>query len=104
MEIGRIENGIPFRLSARQRLRALSNLDLYVPAAILDPPGTPISELIVLSNENADIGLKEAPSAPSKVSTIIVSMKVGDEVYLGRSAEVAVDGLEPGEIAFEALS
>lgn len=104
MKIGEIENRIPFRLLAGQRLRAVSDFDLYVPAAILNPPGTPISELIVLSNQNAGVGLKEAPDAPGKVSAIIVNMKVGDEVHLGRSAEVAIDGLEPEAIAFEVLS
>lgn len=102
-KIGKIKNRIPFRLIAGQRLRAVSDLNLYIPAAILDPPGTPISELIILSNENTSIGLKEAAGLSGKVSTIIVSMKVGDEVYLGRSAEVAVDGLEPDGVAFEAI-
>lgn len=103
MEIGKVENRVPFPLLAGQRLRAVSDLNLYVPAAILDPPGVPISELIVLSNENSDIGLKEAPGAPGKVSMIVVHMKAGDDVYLGRSTEVAVDGLKPGAAAFEVL-
>lgn len=102
-KIGKIENRIPFRLVAGQRLRAVSNLNLYIPATILDPPGTPISELIILSNKNSDIGLKEATDIPGKISAIIVSMKVGEEVCLRRSAEVAVDGLEPDGVAFEAL-
>jgi hypothetical protein len=36
MEIGEIENRIPFPLLAGQRFRAASNFDLYVPAAILN--------------------------------------------------------------------
>lgn len=104
MKIGEIQNRIPFRLLAGQRLRAVSDFDLYVPAAILDPPGTPISELVILSNQNASVGLKKVPGLPSKVSAIIVNMKVGDEVHLGRSAEVAIDGLEPKATAFEVLS
>lgn len=104
MKIGEIKNRIPFLLSAGQRLRARTDFDLYIPAAIIDPPGTPISELIVLSNRNAEVGLKEAPDVPGKVSAIIVNMKAGDEIHLGRSSEVAVDGLETEAVAFEALN
>lgn len=104
MKIDEIKNRIPFRLLAGQRLRARADFDLYVPAAILDPPGIPISDLIVLSNRDADLGLKEAWNAPGKVSAIIVNIKAGDEIHLGRSSEVAIDGLEPESIAFEILS
>ena len=100
MEFKGVRNRIPFLLKAGERLRAASNFRLYVPGTILVPPGTPISELILLSNQNADIGLLEMPEAPGKVSAIIVTMNVGDEISLGRSTEVVIDGLESDAQAF----
>ena len=75
MEIEKIKNRTPFRLPAGQRLRARSRTLISMfrqPFLILREPT--FSELIVLSNENADIALKEAPSNPGKVSAIVVSM------------------------------
>jgi hypothetical protein len=48
--------------------------------------------------------LKEASDAPGQVSAIIVKMKIGDEVHLGHSAEVAIDGFAPQAVAFEIVS
>lgn len=104
MKIDEIKNRIPFPLPAGVRLRAIVNFDLYVPAAIIDPPGTPISDLIVLSNQNANVGLKAALDVPDKVSAIIVKMNIGDEVHLGRSSEVVIDGLVSTTAAFEVVS
>ena len=103
MAVKEVRNRIPFLMVAGERFRAASEFKLYIPAAILNPPGTAISELIFLSNEQTDIGLLEKPSAPGKAAAIIVNMKAGDEVSLGRSVEVAVDGLQPNAVAFESL-
>lgn len=98
-----VPNRSPFPLQKGQRLRANAHLKMYIPAAILEPPGTPLSEIIQLSDQAADVELKEAPQRPGTVSAIIVVMKPGDEISLGRSAEVAVDGVPEGQVAFEAL-
>jgi hypothetical protein len=100
----RIDNLRPFPLAQGKRLRAVTHLTVYIPASILEPPGRPLRELIVLSNEDADIGLRESTKHRGKISEIFVAMNPGDEIELGRSSEIAVDGVTPGQPAFEELN
>jgi hypothetical protein len=60
----------------------------------MDPPGTPIGELIKMSDPHAEIGLFEAERGSSKVSHIIAFMKPGVEISLARNCEVLIQSEE----------
>jgi hypothetical protein len=101
MRILDVKNRVPFLSEKGERLRALSHLTVFLPKEILDAPGTRLGEIIQLSNDDADMGVTE--SAPGVISAIIVAMKPGDEISLGRSTEIAVDDVPEGQAAFESL-
>ena len=54
-----ITNRIPFLLEKNVRLRARASFVVLIPAAIVEPGGTPLGELIKLSNENTEIELSK---------------------------------------------
>ena len=97
-------NRVPFLLRKDRRLRALSSAKLYIPAEILEPPGTPLSDLIELSDDSVTVGLQEGPGSSGKVSAIVIMMDPGLEIVLRRSTEVAVDGAPGGEAVFEEVA
>ena len=99
-----VQDGKPFSLSKGERLRATAYLKVYVPVEILEPPGTPLSELIRLPDQTADVGLLHAKDNPSKVMAIVVFLKPGDEISLGRSTEVVVTGAPADKPAFEPVT
>ena len=99
-----VPGGKPFSLGEGERLRATADLKVYVPVEILEPPGTPLSELIRLSDQSADVGLLHAKDNPSKVVAIVVFLKAGDEISLGRSTEVVVTGAPADRPAFEPVT
>jgi hypothetical protein len=97
-------NLVPFPVLKGQRLRAVTKLAVFVPANILEPGGIPLKELIKLSDQNAYVGLQESSRRLGKIMSIVVYMKPGDEMCLGRSSEIAVDGVREDGIAFELVS
>lgn len=98
-----IRNRVPFDLPEGQRLRALAALTVFLPPQITNrfSSDMPMSSLLRLSNDQARIGVAKGPQG--EVSAIIVEMQAGDEITLGCSAQIAVDGVPEGQTAFEQL-
>jgi hypothetical protein len=86
-----IPTGTPFPLAAGRRLRATAPAKVFIPTAILEPTGTPLSKLVQLSNKSSDVGLVEHPQRPRTVSALMVVMDAGEEICLGRSSEILVE-------------
>lgn len=92
----------PFRLNPNFKLRARKPVAIHLPRDILSPPGTPLSEIVVLSNPNATVGLLEAKPGEG-VAAIIIELAPGEEIYLTRPSPVMVDdGTKNGVIVFDA--
>jgi hypothetical protein len=92
----------PFRLNRNFKLRARKIVAIHLPRAILSPEGTPLSDIVQLSNQDATVGLLEAKPGGG-VASIVFELAPGDEISLTRSAEaVADDGTEGGVIVFDA--
>ncbi|MEP1143993.1 MAG: hypothetical protein ABJH52_09750 [Henriciella sp.] len=84
----KIATGKPYQLSRDVRLRANRTVEVFIPVQIMEPAGTPFSELVRLSNDNARVGSYESPQEPGNVTAIVVELLEGDELSLGRSSEV----------------
>jgi hypothetical protein len=100
MDFSMIRNRKSFELQAHVRLEALCDVRLIVPVAILSGEDRPLSELLILSDDRTDIGVMESPQTPGKPIAFMVMLADGQEVELGRSTEIMVDGLADGEIPF----
>lgn len=97
-----VRSGEPFRLSRHLKLRARTLVAVHLPSAILSPEGTPLSEIVKLSNQETSVGLVQDASGGG-VSSIIVELSAGDEIALTRSSEaIADDGSVGGLILFDA--
>lgn len=97
-----VHSGEPFRLNRNFKLRARKLVAIQLPRAILSPEGTPLSEIVRLSNQDATVGLVEAKPGEG-VAAIVFELKPGDEISLARSSEaIADDGTEGGVIVFDA--
>jgi hypothetical protein len=97
-----IKNKMPFPLEKGRKLRAMTHLTVIIPVDILSSPDTPLGEVIRLSNDAAEVGVARSPQGT--ISAVIVAMRAGDEISLGRSAEIAIDDVPEGQAAFEDLS
>jgi hypothetical protein len=100
MDFTSVRNRRPFELQAHLRLQALCDLRLIVPVGILSGEDKPFSELVILDRDGTEIGVMESPQAPGRAIAFTVFLNSGQEVELGRSTEVMVDGLADGEVPF----
>ena len=96
-----IRNRQPFELRAHLRLKALRDVSLIIPVGILAGQDKPLSELVMLNDDETEIGVMEAPNDPGQPVAFVVFLKNGQEIELGRSTEVMVDGLVDGEAPFK---
>ena len=100
IDFASIRNQQPFELPAHLRLQALHDVKLIIPVGILSEGNKPLSELLLLDDDQTDIGVMESPDEPGKAVALIVFLKRDQEVELGRSSEVMVDGVIDNEPPF----
>ena len=100
MDFTTIRNQHPFELPAHLRLQSLYDLKLFVPVGILAGGDKPISELVILNDDQTDIGIIDSPTDSGRSTAFVIFLKQGQEFELGKSTEVMVDGLVDGEMPF----
>ena len=71
-----------------------------IPAGILSEGNKPLSELVILNDDETEIGVMESPQNLGRPAAFIVFLKRGQEIELGRSSEVIVDGMADNEPPF----
>ena len=100
IDLASIRNQQPFELPAHLRLQALHDVKLMIPAGILSEGTKPLSELVILNDDETQIGVMESPQNPGRPAAFIVFLRQGQEIELGRSSEVIVDGMVDDEVPF----
>jgi hypothetical protein len=76
---------------------------LYLPPGIVRQ-GERVADALHLSDDDIEVGFKQAADDPAKFAAIIVFMKPKDRIRLCRqSAEVVADGEETTEIVFNVV-
>ena len=94
---------VQFVMNSGARFRARVKLMIIVPIGIMEPPRIALSELIMLSNDNTEVGFVESETTDGKFTNILVLMERNDVICLGRACEVVVVGASDAETAFEQL-
>ena len=100
IDLASIRDRQPFELPAHLRLQALHEVKLVIPVSILSEGNKPLSELVIVEDGQTDVGIMESASEPGKAVALIVFLKSGQEIELGRSSEVMVDGIVGNKVPF----
>lgn len=88
---------VPFFIKQEVCIEATCSMRLFLPPGLLGPEET-IGDIITLSSDNIEIGMKESSNNPGKISAIMVFLKSGDKITLHRSAEALVDNDDGNDV------
>jgi len=98
-----VKTQVLFPLKREVCLEATTAVQVYLPAGIL-LEGEKMEDVITLSGDDIEIGLKESNQSQKKASAIIIFLKANDRILLHRSSEIMIQSNDKSEVVFNIVA
>ena len=102
METITVKPRVLFPLEKDICIEATTAVRLYLPAGLLIA-GEKIENVVTLSDDEIEVGLKESNQDREKISALVIFLKPSDRITIHRSSEVMADNDNKTDVTFNVV-